>query len=1316
MTTKITRSNIASTGVAAGSYSAADITVNSSGQVTSASTSSIAASGGGGPKISGVAVTDNAWNAIDDTAVDVLGGYIKITGTGFSSGCLVYFNQTPASSVSFVSSTELRVTTGALTAGTYVVYAINTDGGVAISVPGVTFSASPSWQTSSTLSDQYDGVAITLSLVAQEATSYTLVSGSLPPGLSLNASTGAITGTVTGVTVDTTYTFTVRATDAQNQDSPRTFTVTITVSDPYFNRTTLLLSGSAISANTVLRDSSTNNFNLTAYGDTRASNFSPYGTGWSAYFDGSGDSLSVASNAAFSIGTGDFTIEAWIYPISFGTYAYVFGTTAVGGLVFSKESTNFVIRAFNVGDQLQYATLPALNTWTHIAASRSGTTLRMFYNGVQVASTTNSYNFAQGTVYIGNENTNAAPWNGYISGFRLVKGTAVYTSNFTPPTQPLNAVTNTSLLTCQSNRFLDLSTNNFDITRNGDAKVTGFNPSGTTNTSTAGSAYFDGTGDYLTTPNNINLDLSGSINYTIEAWIYLTGYGSTADMSYAIANQFTSTGGSGYIYGVTGGGADQGKPRFYGAAGAVGLTASNVVPLNSWNHIAFVKNGTTYTHYLNGVSNGTTTIVGTVNTSSEVFGIGKYITSAYTDLFKGYICDLRIVKGTAVYTANFTPPTQPLTAIANTQLLTLQHNQPHNNYTFLDSSNNQYLITRNGNATQGSFSPFSTSGWSMFVGGAGYQRWDTNTNYSGTDLTIECWAYATATTTTYTSLISSNLGTGNYYPYFDLGIDGSNLLSCSFYGTSQVVCKNTTSFPLNAWVHCAVVLTSAGAVSLYQAGQRVATASSATIASVSTGIQVGGLVQTSGGGYTAYFNGYISNARIVKSAVYSGTTITVPTTALSAIANTNLLVCGENRAVDKANGYALGVNTVSRTAVAFSPFAPTAVYNPAVHGSSAYFDGSGDYLTIGSTSDFILGTNDFCLEAWHYSLTGTDVGFIARRTAQAATGWVMGVRSIAALLGGTWYDPLVGVKSSFKKYEWVHSVVTRSGNNWRFFENGVLIDYQTRSGSINDMTQYVVNIGRAASSAEEGPFTGYLTDAALTIGSIPTLYQTNVTTTNTQVFSVPTAPRTSSTNTNFLVKGTDAAIIDSTGRTVLETAADARSTNVVTKFTGGAMYFDGTGDYLVVPSSVLHLFGTQAFTVEAWVYTTTTKQYQNIYGTHNGDTNWVVRLLDNKIMMYTGSADITGATVLAINTWYHVAAVREGTGTNQTKLYVNGTLDVTGTNATNYTTQSQAWIGAQINNPGATYFQGYIADLRVTRGYARYTNNFTPPTGPHRLK
>jgi hypothetical protein len=240
--TKIKPSNITATGVSAGSYTAADITVNSSGQITGAASNSVVASGGGGgPKITGIQVTDNSYSVLDDTAVDVLGGYIKITGSGFASGCLVYFNQTPAASVSFVSGSELLVTTGALLAGTYVLYAINTDGGVAISVPGVTFSATPSWQTASTLPDQYDNTPITLSLVAGQATSYTLTSGNLPPGLSLNTSTGAITGTVTTVTVDTSYTFTVRATDAQNQDSPRTFTITITVSDPYFKLTTLLL-------------------------------------------------------------------------------------------------------------------------------------------------------------------------------------------------------------------------------------------------------------------------------------------------------------------------------------------------------------------------------------------------------------------------------------------------------------------------------------------------------------------------------------------------------------------------------------------------------------------------------------------------------------------------------------------------------------------------------------------------------------------------------------------------------------------------------------------------------------------------------------------------------------------------------------------------------------------------------------------------------------------------------------------------------------------------------------------------------------------
>ena len=130
---------------------------------------------GGGPKITNLQITDNAWTVLDDTAVDTAGGYVLITGTNFVSGAQVYLNQTAANSVAFVSATTLRVTVPALTAGTYIVYVINPDGGTAIRVPGLTASANPAWQTASALPEQYDGVAITLNLVATDATTTRVV-------------------------------------------------------------------------------------------------------------------------------------------------------------------------------------------------------------------------------------------------------------------------------------------------------------------------------------------------------------------------------------------------------------------------------------------------------------------------------------------------------------------------------------------------------------------------------------------------------------------------------------------------------------------------------------------------------------------------------------------------------------------------------------------------------------------------------------------------------------------------------------------------------------------------------------------------------------------------------------------------------------------------------------------------------------------------------------------------------------------------------------------------------------------------------------
>jgi hypothetical protein len=184
---------------------------------------------GGGPKITSVQVTDNTFVPLDDTAVDTAGGFIKINGSGFVSGCSVIIGSQSASAVSFLSVAALGVTVPALTTGTYTVYVTNPDGSVAIRVNGLNINGVPSWTTAAGLTDQFIDSAISIQLTANSnsTVSYTLQGGSsLPPGITLS-NVGLLSGTVTNLVADTTYTFTVVATDQENQDTPRTFTVTI---------------------------------------------------------------------------------------------------------------------------------------------------------------------------------------------------------------------------------------------------------------------------------------------------------------------------------------------------------------------------------------------------------------------------------------------------------------------------------------------------------------------------------------------------------------------------------------------------------------------------------------------------------------------------------------------------------------------------------------------------------------------------------------------------------------------------------------------------------------------------------------------------------------------------------------------------------------------------------------------------------------------------------------------------------------------------------------------------------------------------------
>jgi Concanavalin A-like lectin/glucanases superfamily len=639
--------------------------------------------------------------------------------------------------------------------------------------------------------------------------------------------------------------------------------VSAVVTDAYFNLVTLLLPGNGTNGaqNNTFLDSSSNNFTITRNGNTTQGTFSPFSqTGWSNFFDGNGDYLSLASNAVLAPGTGDFTIEAWLYPTAtLSTYNSVFETSATNGLLFGKITSGYGIRAAGTAD-LVAATAPAINEWVHVAATRSGTSLRVFINGVLSATVTNSTNFATGIVTIGASNAGTNSFPGYISNLRFVKGTALYTADFTPSTTPLTAVTNTQLLTCQSNRFLDNSSNALTLTRNNDVSVQAFSPFAPTAAYSAatngGSGYFDGAGDFLVLADNVALE-PGNGDFTWEAWAYLPN--NTSDYS---------------LYAGTSNG-DLDIRRFSDGTLRIGRintawdsTSSAMSIANQWAHLAISRSGSTLRMFLNGaqIFSGTNSNNYFVTTSAVV---GNTQSAQYVS---GYLSGYRLVKGTALYTAAFTPPTAPPTAITNTSLLL--------NFTnggIIDATGKNVLETV-GNA-QISTAQSKWGGSSMYFDGTGdYLFSPVGQNYSFPgDFTIECWINTSTTSTeggAYRRLFAT--GPDNAASLQIVFSDGSTASGSISVVTSTFVISGNINAATGAWVHVALAR-SGTSMKLFVGG--VQSGSTATTSQAFTNGATYGLYVASSQAGTGRYLGYIQDFRITKGYARYTTAFTPPSAA-----------------------------------------------------------------------------------------------------------------------------------------------------------------------------------------------------------------------------------------------------------------------------------------------------------------------------------------------------------------------------------------------------------------------------------------------------
>jgi hypothetical protein len=209
--------------------------------------------------------------------------------------------------------------------------------------------------------------------------------------------------------------------------------------DPDFANVSLLLHMDGSNGSTTFTDLSSNAHAITTFGNAQVSTAGPkYGTG-ALLLDGNGDYLRTPADADFAFGTGDFTVECWCYAtvVSDNDGLFTFGGTGSSGLFLALFNSGWRLGTTGSGGSYMDSAIPDLNTWRHVAVTRSGTSLRLFIDGVQKGSTlTNSANLTDNQLKVGYYYSDFYGFTGKIDEFRVTKGIARYTSSFTPPTAP----------------------------------------------------------------------------------------------------------------------------------------------------------------------------------------------------------------------------------------------------------------------------------------------------------------------------------------------------------------------------------------------------------------------------------------------------------------------------------------------------------------------------------------------------------------------------------------------------------------------------------------------------------------------------------------------------------------------------------------------------------------------------------------------------------------------------------------------------------------------------------------------------------------
>lgn len=618
---------------------------------------------------------------------------------------------------------------------------------------------------------------------------------------------------------------------------------------------------------------------------------------------------------------GDFTVECWVYLTAYNTVGgriacagggtVAFNATTGIHWLFQSTATGVI---FSFWDGATSSSGPgasvSLNTWTHIAVSRAGSTLRMFKDGTLTQTVTNSAGSPSTTPSLsfgavpGETSGTTQAFNGFVDDFRITKGLARYTANFTAPTAAYDHVTNSSTdpyfnnVAFQSHfDGVDSTTpaypdiKNSIITWGGNAKVS------TTQSKFGGSSLaLDGSGDYVSTPSKGLV----SVDFTVEAWIFLT----VNNVNQVIVATYNGVGfqSNTLLFAVTPTG------KLSASNGTTGPTGTTTLSTGVWHHVAATYTSATSTIqiFLNGVSEGSGT--GTISNSAANMYVGGSPgdNNIGTWWFNGYIDDLRITKGVKRYTATFTPPAAAFSdAVDETvdpfysNVVLLQH---MDDAALADVKG--HTVTLNGNAarssTQSKFGGFSAA----FDGSGDYLALPNSVDWAfGTgDFTIEAWIYSAAPTGGGVS--NDRLIFGQIASVTNMVAFLTNDTNAPAFWDGSVQRNSSILLQTNTWTHVAWCR-AGGVLKIFVNGREGFSVSGHTINfTVQTPITVGGSASN-----LRFMNGYIDDIRVTKGVGRYLTQFQAPTQAFPGfLFNTDMLYLNQSYTVTAPTNDSLYAN------------------------------------------------------------------------------------------------------------------------------------------------------------------------------------------------------------------------------------------------------------------------------------------------------------------------------------------------------------------------------------------------------------------------